>query len=86
MQSFKILSISFILSIGMTGSATAQDISYDKEMGKKYAAQVDSSMGVYDDKEKTAYIDAIGQRLVAQLDEPLFEYKFKKNTMWRCNE
>ncbi len=74
MRNTILLSIFFIISVSMLNG---QDISYDKEMGLKYATQIDSSMGIYDDAEMTAYIDRIGQRLVAQLEEPLFEYKFK---------
>lgn len=74
MKLFKLITITLVLS---SGAAMAQDISYDMEMGGKYAAQVDSTMGIYDDVEKTAYVNAVGQRLVAQLEEPLFKYQFK---------
>ncbi len=56
---------------------TAQKVDYDKEKGKEYADQVEETMGVYDNAEMTAYVNKIGERLVAQLEEPLFDFQFK---------
>lgn len=54
----------------------AQSIELDKELGKQNAEMVAAQMGIYDDEEKTAYIRSVGERLIAQLDNPLFEYQF----------
>lgn len=45
-------------------------------MGAQNARMVESQTGIYDDEDKTAYVRRIGNRLVAQLDKPLFDYKF----------
>ncbi len=70
-----ILTLSSLLLI--TTMVNAQKLDFDKEKGKEYADQVEESMGVYDNAEMTAYVNKIGERLVAQLEEPLFDFKFK---------
>lgn len=54
----------------------AQSIELDIELGKQNAEMVEAQMGIYDDDEKTAYIRKVGEKLIAQLDNPLFEYDF----------
>ena len=54
----------------------AQSIEFDKQLGAKNAEQVEQQMELSSDQQKIAYIKKVGQRLVAQLDNPLFEYKF----------
>ena len=69
------LLISFLI-IFSTISANAQNINFDKKMGEKQNKTVEAQMGIYDNDKMNAYIDSLGQRLVAQLDKKLFDYKF----------
>jgi len=54
----------------------AQKLDYDKKVGKENAETVIQQMGVYDNKAMNDYITSVGNRLVKELDEPLFEYHF----------
>lgn len=55
----------------------AQDISADVKMGAEYAAEIEATMGVYENTKMTKYIADVGDRLVAQLDSALFDFQFK---------
>jgi len=55
----------------------AQKLTHDVELGREYARRVEQVFGVYDDPKMEGYIENIGKRLVAALDEPLFDYSFK---------
>lgn len=50
--------------------------SWDRRIGAEVAQEIAASMGLVDDPALTGYVDQIGQRLAAQLDRPVFEYKF----------
>ena len=54
----------------------AQSILLDQALGEENAAMVEAQMGIYIDEEKTEYLRKVGNRLVSQLEEPLFEYQF----------
>ena len=54
----------------------AQSIEFDQKLGEENARMVESQMGIYDDEEKTIYLRKVGNRLVSQLEEPLFNYQF----------
>lgn len=54
----------------------AQKIEKDIKMGAENAKKVEESMGIYKNPGMTAYITAVGQRLVSHLDSALFDYKF----------
>ncbi|MFD1292356.1 M48 family metalloprotease [Lutibacter holmesii] len=54
----------------------AQNVELDKLLGEQNAKMVESEMGIYKDADKTAYVRRVGNRLVAELENPLFEYQF----------
>jgi len=54
----------------------SQSIELDKELGAQNAKMVELQMGIYDDPAKTEYIRRFGQRLISQLERPLFEFQF----------
>ena len=54
----------------------SQSIELDKELGEQNAKMVELQMGIYEDVEKTEYIRRIGNRLISQLEDPLFDYQF----------
>ena len=63
-------------SLSTTGQSSSM---YDSDvaLGRKSAAAVEYQYGILDDAEKQAYVNAIGQRLVAALDETYFPYSFR---------
>ncbi|GGZ74849.1 M48 family metalloprotease [Algibacter mikhailovii] len=65
-----------ILTILFSISLVAQNVELDKFLGEQNAKIVVSEMGIYNDLDKTEYIRKIGNRLVAELENPLFEYQF----------
>jgi predicted Zn-dependent protease len=54
----------------------AQSIELDKKLGAENAKIVEEQMGLYPDENMTAYVRAIGNRLVAGLDKNPFEFQF----------
>ena len=58
------------------GNTQAQSIELDKKLGAENAKMVEAQWGFYNDLEKAAYIESVGNRLVAHLKKPLFEYEF----------
>lgn len=64
----------FALSLAI--NSYGQNLDLDKQMGKANAEMVASQMGIYENEQMTAYVRSVGERLVAQLDKPLFEYQF----------
>jgi predicted Zn-dependent protease len=70
--------ISFLFTIVLISSTSfGQNLTKDVELGKEYAERVEKVFGVYEDPEMEAYVESIGKRLVAALDEPHFDYSFK---------
>ncbi len=59
------------------GSVEAQNIDIDKQLGAENSKTVEAQMGIYDDEEMTVYFNKVGQKLVSQLEKPLFKYQFK---------
>ena len=59
-----------------SGISYAQSIELDKELGAENAELVEVLMGIYPDKEMTAYVNAIGTKLLAALDKNPFEFQF----------
>ena len=72
MKRISLLIVSLLFSL----SFYAQNIDLDKSLGKENAAIVEAENGIYDNADMTNYLQELGDRLVAQLDEPLFEYQF----------
>ena len=68
--------ISFLL-ITILGNVniSAQDISYDKKIGKEAHIEIISTVGLYQHPFQN-YIVQIGQRLASNLDEKQFDYQF----------
>jgi predicted Zn-dependent protease len=71
----RILILLFISLIAL-GNTNAQKIDLDKKLGKENAQKVVDQFGIYQDAAMTAYVDAVGQRLVSHLDSVLFDYEF----------
>ena len=65
-----------IVLILLTLSVNAQSIEIDKMLGEQNAQMVATEMGIYEDVDKTAYVRRVGERLVAELENPLFDYQF----------
>ncbi|PWJ43328.1 M48 family metalloprotease [Sediminitomix flava] len=57
--------------------SVSQSIDLDKKLGQENAQAVAREMGIYPDAIKTAYLQRVGERLVAELDKPLFDYQFQ---------
>ncbi len=56
--------------------ATAQDVEIDRQLGARSAKAVAVQMGLYDDPGLTAYVAKVGNRLVAELEDNPFAFKF----------
>lgn len=66
-----LLAIVAFLNIG-----SAQDVSKDIELGKQGYEEVITNLGLYNDTKVEQFLNALGKRLVAQLNPPLFTYQF----------
>lgn len=71
---FKTINI-FLLIFLLSANLQAQDISYDKKIGKEANVEIISTVGLYRHTFR-GYIKQIGQRLVSNLDNRLFDYRF----------
>ncbi|MGI9530608.1 M48 family metalloprotease [Lutimonas sp.] len=67
--------LQLFMIIGLCTASYAQSIELDKELGNQNAKMVAQEMGIYDDQAKTTYLTAVINRLVLNLEEPLFEYE-----------
>lgn len=65
-----------VLFLLAAASLQAQNVQKDIALGKQYSEYVESAIGIYDNQELTAYIKAVGDKLTAQMDEPLFDYSY----------
>lgn len=65
-----------ILFLTLSNKYTAQNLALDSTLGYKNAQTVAAEMILYEDVAKTAYISSVGNRLVANLEDPLFDYQF----------
>jgi predicted Zn-dependent protease len=54
----------------------AQSIELDKQIGAENAELVKVQMGIYDLHELTRYVRKVGDRLVANLEDPQFQFQF----------
>jgi predicted Zn-dependent protease len=66
-----LLSVFFISFLGIS-----QSVKLDKKLGKENAISVEQTMGIYKNVKMTNYLRSVGNRLVSNLNEPLFEYHF----------
>ena len=62
----------------VSGSSEArlQSVEEDKRLGEESATQVEEQIGVYASPKADAYLDAIGGRLVANLEDRRFSFRF----------
>ena len=65
-----------IILLSCPGILHGQSIELDKKLGAENAALVEVLMGIYPDKEMTAYVNAVGTKLIAALDKNPFEFQF----------
>ena len=72
----RITAIIAIMLFLFTVSVEAQDYKMDIKLRDQGFELVKKTKGVYEDSAMTAYINKVGQKLVAQLDTVRFEYKF----------
>lgn len=67
----------FVLMFGVSVFSTfAQDVSVDKKMGAEGKAEVEATMGIYDDPVKAKILSQLGNKLVANLETKPFAYQF----------
>ena len=71
---FPFLVLIFLLT--SSGISYAQSVELDKKLGAENAELVEVLMGIYPDKEMTAYVNAVGTKLIAALDKNPFEFQF----------
>lgn len=83
----KLMKNTFILFVAFISSfvVQAQSTDIDKAMGEENAKMVAYQMGIYNNEAKTAYLRKVGDRLVAELEDPLFEYQFHLVTAFEPN-
>ena len=84
MQVRIVIAVSLIFMITGCG-AGLQSVEKDKEMGRDTAKQVETDMGIYNDAERTRYLNKIGDRLVAVNPDQTFEYQFAIIDQWVPN-
>jgi len=72
----KSLITSLVLMLFPIGFNYAQSIELDKKIGAENAEMVKVQMGIYDLEELTQYVRKVGNRLVANLEDPQFEFQF----------
>jgi predicted Zn-dependent protease len=71
---FKFLVFLFILASSL--KAQQPDVTRDIEMGKQAYIEVAQTMGFYKNPALETYLRNLGNKLVAQLKQPLFNYEF----------
>ena len=68
-----ILAAVFIIS----GCGTIlHSVEKDREIGRETAKQVEADMGIYQDTDRTKYLNLVGERLVKVNPDQTFEYRF----------
>ena len=73
------------LLAGGSSAALAQSLDVDRKLGAEAAAEVEGVYGIVRHPEATAYVAAVGARLVATLGEQPFEYSFRIVNMTQPN-
>jgi predicted Zn-dependent protease len=87
-RSFAIVLTIFIVGISSLSHLHAQIFSStesDKETGAKVAKQVEEQIGIYQAAVTTEYVQAIGERLVASLEDREFDFQFQIADQWEPN-
>ncbi|MBK1879140.1 M48 family metalloprotease [Pelagicoccus mobilis] len=57
--------------------ANGQSVDVDKQLGAQNSVIVEAQMGVYDDAELRAWVNAVGYKLVTHLEDKRFKFSFK---------
>ena len=66
-----------VMAIFLSSCAVTQPVEADRDMGKDVVKQVEDEMGIFNDPGRTAYMNALGQRLVRTLGDQRFVYSFQ---------
>lgn len=70
------IAVVLILVSAIPTVSPAQSIELDKTLGEENAKMVAAQMGIYEDHPKTEFIRSVGNRLLDQLPNKLFEFEF----------
>lgn len=65
-----------VLSSALNQVTNAQSLDLDRKIGRQGAQEVIEQIGIYKNETAIEYVQAIGTRLINQLDNPLFDYHF----------
>ncbi len=68
--------LTWVFIILFTFQGNAQDVSKDLRLGEQGYEEVVNTMGIYEFESLDTLIVQLGNRLVEQIDEPLFDYEF----------
>jgi predicted Zn-dependent protease len=71
-----ILICALACNLAAARSASAGSISDEKELGKQFDLEARAQLPLIDDVEVTSYVDRIGQRIAAGLNDATFQYQF----------
>lgn len=71
----KITACCIIISVS-TANLHSQSLDLDRQLGAQNAQMVEEQMGIYEDEELTSFVRNVGNRLVSQLDNPMFQFRF----------
>jgi predicted Zn-dependent protease len=67
----------FVIAICLGSfEAKAQNLDFDRNLGKQGAQEVIEQIGIYEHETASSYVTEIGDRLIRELDSPLFDYTF----------
>ena len=80
----RLASLIVLLALGLCGAgcfigsseARLQSVEEDKRLGEETAKQVEEEIGVFSSPKTDAYLDAIGGKLVANLEDRRFTFRF----------
>jgi predicted Zn-dependent protease len=71
-----ILICALVCSLAVARPARAGSISDERELGKQFDLEARAQLPLIDDVEVTSYVDRIGQRIAANLNDSTFQYQF----------
>jgi len=69
-----VLSVFVLSACSGTGSITVED---EQQAGAQAARQIEEQVGIYPGEFLTTYVDSVGRRLVAGLDDTPYTFRFK---------
>ncbi len=71
----KFFALAFLIVLFASINTNAQDINYDKKIGKEAHDEIITTVGLYQHPFQ-GYLEQVGQRLVSNLDKKQFNYQF----------